>query len=238
MKSRKDTVRFRYLATQLAEVGRGFYQRGWALGTSGNFSAVANRDPLRLAITASGVDKSRLTLRQILQVDGVGTLLADGELEVRVAPPVAAEARARNRPSDETKLHLAVVRARDAGAVLHTHSIWSTILSEVHLERGGLALEGYEMLKGLDGIRTHEHREWLPIIENSQDMYTLARTVTQALTRHPNAHGFLLQGHGLYSWGQDLATAKRHVEILEFLLEVVGRRGRVGDQGPAPHFSA
>ncbi|HEV2492336.1 MAG TPA: methylthioribulose 1-phosphate dehydratase [Terriglobia bacterium] len=223
MKSRKETARFRHLAAQLAEVGRGFYERGWALGTSGNFSAVANREPLRLAITASGVDKSRLTPRQILQVDGAGTLLADGAVDVRAAPP-AAEARARNRPSDETKLHLAVVRARDAGAVLHTHSIWSTILSEVHAERGGLALEGYEMLKGLDGIRTHEHREWLPIIENSQDMYTLARTVAQALARHPNAHGFLLQGHGLYSWGSDLATAKRHVEILEFLLEVAGRK--------------
>lgn len=224
MKSRKETARFRHLAQQLAEVGRGFYQRGWALGTSGNFSAVVNREPLRLAITASGVDKSRLNPRQILQVDGAGTLMADAGSEARPASPETAEARARHRPSDETKLHLAVVRARKASAVLHTHSIWSTILSEVHAERGGMALEGYEMLKGLDGIRTHEHREWLPIIENSQDMYTLARTVTQTLTRHPNAHGFLLQGHGLYSWGPDLATAKRHVEILEFLLEVAGRK--------------
>jgi len=224
MKSKKDTARFRHLAAQLAEVGRGFYQRGWALGTSGNFSAVVSRAPLRLAITASGVDKSRLNPRQILQVDGAGTLLADGAADARPASPDTAEVRARNRPSDETKLHLAVVRARDAGAVLHTHSIWSTILSEVHAERGGMALEGYEMLKGLDGIRTHEHREWLPIIENSQDMYTLARTVTQTLARHPNAHGFLLQGHGLYSWGPDLAAAKRHVEILEFLLEVAGRK--------------
>jgi methylthioribulose-1-phosphate dehydratase len=227
MKSRKETARFHHLAAQLAEVGRGFYQRGWALGTSGNFSAVLNRDPLRLAITASGIDKSRLAPRQILQVDGAGTLLTDGAVDVHAAP-TTGEARARNRPSDETKLHLAVVRARDAGAVLHTHSIWSTILSEVHAERGGLALEGYEMLKGLDGIRTHEHREWLPIIENSQDMYTLARTVAQALARHPNAHGFLLRGHGLYSWGPDLATAKRHVEILEFLLEVAGRKSLSG----------
>jgi len=224
MKSKKDTARFRHLAAQLAEVGRGFYQRGWALGTSGNFSAVVSREPLRLAITASGVDKSRLNPRQILQVDGAGTLLADAAADARPASPDTAEVRARNRPSDETKLHLAVVRARDARAVLHTHSIWSTILSEVHAERGGMALEGYEMLKGLDGIRTHEHREWLPIIENSQDMYTLARTVTQTLARHPNAHGFLLQGHGLYSWGPDLAAAKRHVEILEFLLEVAGRK--------------
>jgi len=36
-------------------------------------------------------------------------------------------------------------------------------------------------------------------------------------------HGFLLRRHGLYTWGEDLAQAKRHLEILEFLLEVIGR---------------
>jgi methylthioribulose-1-phosphate dehydratase len=79
------------------------------------------------------------------------------------------------------------------------------------------------MLKGLDGIATHEHREWLPIIENAQEMATLAVTVEEVLTAHPAAHGFLLRRHGLYTWGRDLAEAKRHVEIFEFLLEVIGR---------------
>ena len=114
----------------------------------------------------------------------------------------------------------------NAGAVLHTHSVWSTVLSGTYGSRGGLAIEGYEMLKGLEGVKTHQHREWLPILENSQDMVALARAVEEALTRHPAAHGFLLRGHGLYTWGQDFATAKRHVEILEFLLEVLGRRER------------
>jgi methylthioribulose-1-phosphate dehydratase len=194
------------LAARLAELGRNFYRRGWVLGTSGNFSAVINAEPLRLAITASGVDKGALTADQILQID------ADGEV-------VAG----RGRPSDETKLHLAVVRARGAGAVLHTHSVWSTILSEAGAGAGGLSIAGYEMLKGLAGVRTHEHREWLPIIENSQGMEGLAQTVAATLQRHPDAHGFLLRRHGLYTWGRDLAEAKRHVEILEFLLEVIGR---------------
>jgi methylthioribulose-1-phosphate dehydratase len=80
------------------------------------------------------------------------------------------------------------------------------------------------MLKGLEGVRTHRHREWLPIIENSQDMGALARTTQETLAHLPETHGLLLRGHGLYTWGNDLAKAKRHVEILEFLLEVVGRR--------------
>jgi methylthioribulose-1-phosphate dehydratase len=79
------------------------------------------------------------------------------------------------------------------------------------------------MLKGLEGVRTHEHREWLPILENSQDTARMAQAVEATLKEHPTAHGFLIKRHGLYTWGQDPAEAKRHVEILEFLLEVLGR---------------
>jgi methylthioribulose-1-phosphate dehydratase len=107
--------------------------------------------------------------------------------------------------------------------VLHTHSIWSTILSDAATE-DGVALEGYEMLKGLDGVGTHEHREWLPILDNTQDWATAAPRVEAMLAEHPAAHGFLIRRHGLYTWGRDLAEAKRHVEALEFLFEVKGRK--------------
>jgi methylthioribulose-1-phosphate dehydratase len=87
------------------------------------------------------------------------------------------------------------------------------------------------MLKGLNGVTTHEHREWLPLLENWQDIPALARELAATLERHPQAHGFLLRRHGLYTWGKDLAEAQRHVEILEFLLEVLGRtRGELGRQ--------
>lgn len=220
---------FGKIAARLATVGREFHARGWSLGTSGNFSAVLSREPLRLAITASGVDKGRLTARDIVEVDGSGLLVGrPGRNAVRLTPsPKSGPGELRvlkPRPSDETRLHLAVARARAAGAVLHTHSVWSTLLSEAHASRGGIAIEGYEMLKGLAGVRTHQHREWLPILENSQDVGALAVAVAQALGDNPQAHGFLLRGHGLYTWGEDVASAKRHVEILEFLLEVVGRR--------------
>jgi len=203
----ESSARLAELAAALAEVGRNFYARGWALGTSGNFSAVLCREPLRLAITPSGVDKGALDAGQILEVDGDGRVLGRA-----------------GRPSVETRLHLAVVRARAAGAVLHTHSVWSTVLSDACAGEGGLAIEGYEMLKGLAGVETHEHREWLPILENSQDCAALARAVEETLERHPHAHAFLLRRHGLYTWGRDVAEAKRHVEILEFLLEVLVRQ--------------
>jgi len=196
----------RNIAEELACVGRGFYARGWVLGTSGNFSAVVSRDPLLLAITSSGIDKCVLAAEHVLLIDETADVL-----------------EGTGRPSAETLLHLAIVRLRGAGAVLHTHSVWSNILSDAFAKDGGLKIAGYEMLKGLDGVSTHEHAEWLPIIENSQDMTRLAASVSEALSKHPQSHGFLLLRHGMYTWGRDLEEAKRHVEILEFLLEVRGR---------------
>jgi methylthioribulose-1-phosphate dehydratase len=118
-----------------------------------------------------------------------------------------------------------IVRLRGAGAVLHTHSIWSTVLSDGNAAAGGLAIEGYEMLKGLEGVATHEHREWIPILENDQDMERLAGRVRETLISQPASHAFLLRRHGLYTWGETLSQAVRHVEIVEFLLEACGRRG-------------
>ncbi|HYN07113.1 MAG TPA: methylthioribulose 1-phosphate dehydratase [Vicinamibacterales bacterium] len=196
----------RDLVLDLAGIGRQFYDRGWVLGTSGNFSAVLSVQPLRLAITASSVHKGTLEPDQILEVDERGRVSSG-----------------KGQPSAETLLHLEIVRARGARAILHTHSVWSTILSDLHASAGGLAISGYEMLKGLDGIRTHEHREWIPIVPNDQDMPRLALEVRKTLEREQAAHAFLLQRHGLYTWGQTLADAARHVEILEFLLEATGR---------------
>lgn len=168
---------------------------------------MVQRDPLHLAMTPSGVDKGSLMAVQILLIDDQKRVISDHSA----------------RPSDESPLHIRIVKERDAGAVLHTHSIWSTVLSDLYAEDAGLAIEGYEMLKGLKGVKTHKHTEWLPILENSQDMLALADTVGDILRQHENIHGFLLRRHGLYVWGDTLAQAKRHVEILEFLLEAVGR---------------
>jgi methylthioribulose-1-phosphate dehydratase len=205
---------FEDVAARLAEVGRFFHARGWVLGTSGNLSAAISRDPLRIAITASGRDKGDLSLEHFLEIDETGAVVSgDG------------------RPSDEAPLHLAIVGARGAGAVLHSHSVWGTVLSDSRAAEGGLRLSGWEMLKGLSGVTSHEHSEWLPILENSQDYARLSREVAAALRANPSSHGVLLRGHGLYAWGRGLDEARRHVEVLEFLMEVEGRRGGFGRGG-------
>jgi methylthioribulose-1-phosphate dehydratase len=201
-------------AAQLVRIGERFDARGWVLGTSGNFSLVTHDTPLRLAITRSGTHKGELTMADILEVDQAGR-------STGMRPGV---------PSAETPLHLEIVAARRAASVLHTHSIWSTLLSDRDAPAGGVAIEGYEMLKGLAGVKTHEHREWIPVLENDQDMARLAATVGATLRDRRDCHAFLLRRHGLYTWGATVPEAVRHVEIVEFLLESVGRK----EAGPWP----
>ena len=205
-------------AERLAAIVRAAYSRGWAVGTSGNFSAVLEPEPLRLLVTPSGADMGTVRGEELVTVDGAGRQTAGA-----------------GRPSAETSLHLAIVRARGARAVSHTHSVWSTLLSDEASAEGGLALEGYEMLKGLSGVTSHAHREWIPVIENTQDWVGEAPRVESLLRAQPQAHGLLIRRHGLYTWGRDLEEMKRHLEVLEFLLEVVGRaqEGQGGRRWPS-----
>ncbi|MGB8170650.1 MAG: methylthioribulose 1-phosphate dehydratase [Chthoniobacteraceae bacterium] len=201
------TFRYGDFVSGLIETGRDFHTRGWSLGTSSNYSVVVERDPLTLLLTGSGFDKGRLRPEQFVLVDEHGKSLS-------AAGP---------KPSAETMLHVVLARAAGAGAILHTHSVRGTVLSEHFVDEGALPIAGYEMLKGLAGITTHETAIEVPIFRNTQDIPSLAAKV-EARLRDPAAplrHGFLIAGHGLYAWGEDLAAARRHIEVFEFLFEVL-----------------
>ena len=168
---------------------------------------LTSREPMRISITASGLDKGRLDEMSFLELDANGEII-----------------QGFGRPSAETSLHTTIYRAiPQVGSVLHTHSVWGTILSDVFLENGAIEIEGYEMLKGLSSVTTHEHLEIVPILANSQDYDSLSRHVERVLNLNPAIHGFYLHRHGLYTWGETVTEARRHVEIFEFLFEVLGR---------------
>lgn len=195
--------------TELRQIGSMFHTRGWCLGTSGNFSAVVGRDPLLIVVTASGKDKSALTENDFAVVDEHGrSVTADGV-----------------RPSAEALLHATVARKTGAGAVLHTHSAWSIILSDWWFDKGHLEISGLEMLKGLEGITTHDTTLRLPIFENTQSIPDLAALVEKRLDDYSDSmkYAYLIKRHGMHTWGKDLATTRRHVEILEFLYGAVSR---------------
>jgi methylthioribulose-1-phosphate dehydratase len=159
--------------------------------------------PAYCAITSSGVDKGTIEVKHILAIDQHGR-------------PIDADGL---KPSTETPLHLLLYRTMDAGAVLHTHSLPAALLSQLARDEGQVLISGWELLKGLSGIDTHEVEISLPVFPNSQDMQALSARVEQSLSTKRACYGFLLAGHGLYVWGKDLPEAKRHLEVLEYLLQ-------------------
>ena len=197
---------FTVSAQGIMEIGRYLYNRGWLYATSGNLSSLISSDPTIVAITESGTYKGNLKTENIIAIDG----------EMNVI-------NGTGKPSSESVLHLKLETSSKAGAVLHTHSVWSNVISSYFTESEGIYLSGYEMLKALNGVKTHEHEEFLPIIENSQDMNKVSLNLEDILNEKRGIHGFILRKHGLYTWGSDLNEALRHLEALEYLLETEGR---------------
>jgi methylthioribulose-1-phosphate dehydratase len=162
----------------------------------------------RIFITPTGLDKGTLTPADLLEIDLEGRAVSG-----------------RGRPSAETSLHTVIYRERiHAHAILHVHTVWNTLLSGKFASIGYVRIAGYELLKGLSGVATHEHVERVPIIENTQVYTALAEHLSGVLHENADAHGVLLSRHGLYTWGESVAEARRHLEVFEFLFEVEGRQ--------------
>lgn len=182
----------------IIQAGRFLNQRGWVPATSSNFSVrLANGE---IAITASGYHKGALTEASVMRVDALGKPLED------------------RRPSAETLLHTAIYqRFAEVGAVLHTHSVNATVLSRLHQTQ--LLFEDYELLKAFSGVETHETRMVVPIFPNDQDIARLSTLIDHWMDAHAPIHGYLIAGHGLYTWGKDMQDTLRHIEAFEFLFE-------------------
>ena len=187
-------------AQQIADAGRELGAAGWTPATSSNFSMRLDED--HAAVTISGRDKGRLGIDDIMVVDLCGR-------------PVGTDAR----PSAETALHTQIYRRfRTAGAVLHTHSRAQSVASRFFAARGGVRFEGWELQKAIAGYTTHESVLDLPVFPNTQDMDVLVRRIDAWLDAGKPLHGYLIDGHGIYTWGRDMPETRRHLEAFEFLL--------------------
>lgn len=194
-----DTHLLRELAGELIVNVRELAAQGWTPATSSNFSQ--RLDDRHAAITISGRDKGRLNEDDIMVVDFDGKAVGSG-----------------HRPSAETLLHTQLYRRlADVGCVLHTHSRTQTVASRLFAGAGHVRLAGYELLKAFSGTATHEAELAVPVLPNSQDMPTLAAQVDALLDAGP-MWGYLIDGHGLYAWGRDMAEARRHLDAFDFLL--------------------
>ncbi len=200
-----ESAAYQALQEELLGIIQSFNQRAWSLATSTNYS-FRNPQPHQhtFTITSSGKDKENFQATDLMIVDTKGQGILGYEAM---------------KPSAETLLHTLLYENEQVKAVLHTHSVAATVLSRRYLAEGQITLEGWEMLKALPKITTHASQVLIPIFENSQDMSGLSQEIRLYQEKHPEMCAFLLSGHGLYSWGEDLAAAKRQVEALEFLFE-------------------
>lgn len=180
------------------------HAHGWAPATSSNYS-FREVDHPDFWISASGIDKGAFAATDFIHVDSLGTPIDDAR-----------------KTSAETLLHVLIYECfPDAHCVLHSHSVYNTVWSVAKAKKKRLDLEGFEVLKGLRGIATHDVKVRIPIFENSQDIAALSEEIGQWFERHGEPQGFLLKGHGLYTWGVDIASTKRQMEVFEFLFEVI-----------------
>lgn len=189
---------FEESARELVEAGRVLYELGMVPATSGNFSARIAED--RIAITVSGRHKGQLNISDIMQIDHSGHS-GDGR-----------------RPSAETELHLQIYRRLpDVAVILHHHSLYATLISQLVADE--VLLAEYELLKAFSEIDTHATRLRLPVFENNQDISMLAGQVDKYMDANSPVYGYLIRGHGLYTWAESVATALNYVEAFEFLFK-------------------
>jgi methylthioribulose-1-phosphate dehydratase len=193
------TAEFHARAAELIAAGRFIHSRGWVPATSGNFSALLSDGSI--AITVSGMHKGELVMNDIMRVDEEGRPL-DGK-----------------KPSAETLLHTALYRRYPwVGAVLHPHSPSATLVSRLFAHE--LVLQDYELLKALEGVETHESRIVVPIFPNDQNIPHLSLQVEEYIEMHGDIYGYIIAGHGFYTWGSSVNDALRHVEALEYLFDI------------------
>jgi methylthioribulose-1-phosphate dehydratase len=191
---------------KLAETIRAYHLKGWSPATSTNYSFRDTEEPNVLYVSRSGIDKSQFTADDFMEVD----------LDGRPMPGFE-----NLRPSAETLIHCRIYRLfPEMNCILHSHSVYSVLHSAVHTN--GVSFSGYEVLKGYDGIKTHETAVKCPVFPNSQDMQAFSALLERdaEMLKIP---AFIMAKHGTYAWGRDLFEAKRHLETTEYLLEVEWR---------------
>ena len=195
-----DHTRLSACAQAIVAVSRKLGAQGLTPATSSNFSM--RLDDTHAAITISGRDKGTLAPDDIMVID------MDGR-----AVGTAA------RPSAETLLHTQLYRCfSETNVVLHTHSRTQTVASRLFANAGVIRFDGYELQKAIAGHTSHEEAIELPVFPNTQDMPELVERVDAWIRADKPLYGYLIDGHGIYTWGRDMAEAERHIEAFEFLL--------------------
>ncbi|GGS78756.1 fuculose phosphate aldolase [Planobispora rosea] len=179
----------------LCDYGRRAAATGLVVGAAGNLSV---RVGDLIAVTPGGVPLDRLEPGACPVIDIEGHLV-EGELQ----------------PSSETPMHLAVYTTTGARAVVHTHSVFGTVVATTMTE---LPPIHYNTLLLGGTVRVAEYATY--------GTPELAANVRAALEGRQAA---LLANHGGVTVGDDLDKAFEATRLLEWLCEVYVRARSVGE---------
>ncbi len=191
-------IAFEHAVQDIIKAGNRLDRLQLAPATSGNYSIRLNDQ--EMAITVSGAHKGQLDGDQVMLADLSGRPLED------------------KKPSAETLLHCLIYELYPhVNAILHTHSVASTVLTRSLHDGDVIALSDYEMLKAYPGVNTHDVCVDLPVFENTQDIAEMSARAKPVLSgQKPPA--FVIRCHGIYGWGVDMDEAARVIEATEMLL--------------------
>jgi len=161
---------------------------GLSPGRSGNVSC---RWKGGMLITPTGMQYETLKPRDIVFVTGKGTL----------------QGRSLRKPSSEWRFHLAAYRARaDMNAVVHTHSLYATVLACAHKP-----IPAFHYMVAVAGGSD------IPLVPyDTFGTEELAQHVAEGLA-HRNA--CLMANHGQIAIGKDLAQALELAHEVEVLAQ-------------------
>lgn len=196
-------------AALICDLARSFYDLGWASGTGGG---ICIREGDSVIMAPSGVQKERMRPEQMF------TIALDGTVITRPDDPSL-------RPSECSSLFLAAIRHRNAGAVIHSHSIHAMLATLVFETE--LCISHLEMIKGIEGMSYHD-RLVVPIIDNTARECDLADALEEAILAYPKTHAVLVRRHGVYVWGRDWIAAKTQAECYDYLFRAAVEMRRMG----------
>ncbi|MFZ6182238.1 methylthioribulose 1-phosphate dehydratase [Nannocystis pusilla] len=203
----------------ICELCRLFYQLGWVSGTGGGISI---RGPEGIYMAPSGVQKERLRPEDIFLLSDQATGEHDCEV---VRGPATGLKVSECRP-----LFFNAYRLRDAGAVMHSHSVWAVLAARLFAPQGGpgeFVCQGLEMQKGLRGMGCFDTLR-VPIIANTPRESQLTASMGEAMQAYPDVDAVLVAGHGVYVWGRDWVQAKTQAESYDYLFRAVVESHRLG----------
>lgn len=196
--------------TTLVSLLKLFYNLGWATGSGGGISIMDKCGSI--VIAPSGVQKEMVEEKHLFQISMDGSIITKPNIQ-------------NLKLSECTPLFLEAYKLRNAGAVLHSHSlnaVMNTLLFETEFQ-----IKDFEMIKGIKG---HKNTDWcvIPIIENTENECELTDRLRSAIICYPNSYAVLVRNHGVYIWGESWEKAKVHAECYEYLFRVVIEKKKLG----------